>query len=95
MTESHSHFDAAGKAVSYQVGANFENVSDLGSLKKELRHHNTLFRGQIQPVRTAFSEKKVYATAFLDIKIAFDSAWHPAPAILAGLAGRGCPGFQR
>jgi hypothetical protein len=35
----------------------------------------------------------VCATAFFDIKIAFDSAWHPAPAILAGLAGRGCPGF--
>jgi hypothetical protein len=42
---------------------------------------------------TAFSEKKVCATAFFDIKIAFDSAWHPAPAILAGLAGCGCPGF--
>jgi hypothetical protein len=54
MTESHSHFDAAGKAVSYPVGAHFENVSDLGSLKKELRHHNTPFRGQIHLVRVIF-----------------------------------------
>jgi hypothetical protein len=52
--ESHSHFDAADKAVSYQVGAHFENVSDLGILKKELRHHNALLRGQIQHVRVIF-----------------------------------------
>nr|CAH0109609.1 unnamed protein product [Daphnia galeata] len=42
-------------------------------------------------IESAFSEKKVCATAFLDIKSAFDSAWHPA--ILTALAGRGCPTY--
>jgi hypothetical protein len=46
--EFHSHFEAAGKLnVSYPVVALFVNISDLGSLKKELEQRNTLLRGQI------------------------------------------------
>jgi hypothetical protein len=41
-------------------------------------------------IESAFVERKVCAAAFLDIKSAFDSAWHPA--IIASLAKRSCPG---
>lgn len=42
-------------------------------------------------IEDAFSENKVCATAFLDIKSAFDSAWHPA--IIHALAKRACPNY--
>lgn len=42
-------------------------------------------------IEDAFSENKVCATAFFDIKSAFDSAWHPA--IIHALAKRACPNY--
>jgi hypothetical protein len=40
-------------------------------------------------IESAFLERKTCAAAFLDIKSAFDSAWHPA--IIAALSKRSCP----
>ena len=42
-------------------------------------------------VETNFESKQVTACALIDIKSAFDSAWHPA--ILAALIRRGCPNY--
>lgn len=58
---------------------------------RENRSTETAAHSLVSFIESAFSEKKVCATAFLDIKSAFDSAWHPA--ILAALAGRGCPSY--
>jgi hypothetical protein len=53
----HSHFEAAGKLnVSYDVVALLVNIYDLGSLKKELEHRNTLLRGQIQSFQVIFTK---------------------------------------
>jgi hypothetical protein len=49
------------------------------------------FRENRSFIKSAFSEKKVAAAAFLDIKSAFDSAWHPA--IIAALSSRGFPTY--
>jgi hypothetical protein len=58
---------------------------------RENRFTETAAHSLVSFIESAFSEKKVCATAFLDIKSAFDSAWHPA--ILATLACRGCPSY--
>ncbi len=42
-------------------------------------------------IHEGFQSKQVTACAFLDIKSAFDSAWHPA--ILAALSKRKCPPY--
>ena len=42
-------------------------------------------------IESAFSEKKFCASAFWDIKSAFDLAWHPA--IIAALSRRLCPPY--
>jgi hypothetical protein len=42
-------------------------------------------------IQDGFKSKQVTACAFLDIKSAFDSAWHPA--ILAALLKRKCPHY--
>lgn len=42
-------------------------------------------------IESAFRERQACATAFLDIKSAFDSAWHPA--IIAALGKRSCPPY--
>ena len=58
---------------------------------RENRSTGTAAHSLVSFIESAFSEKKVCGTAFLDIKSAFDSAWHPA--ILTALAGRGCPSY--
>lgn len=40
-------------------------------------------------IETSFQRKHMVASAFLDIKSAFDAAWHPA--ILTNLINRDCP----
>jgi ribonuclease HI len=45
----------------------------------------------ISTVEKGFAEKKFTACVFLDIKSAFDSAWHPA--IIVALRKRGCPDY--
>lgn len=55
----------------------------------EGRSTETAAQSLISCIESAFSAKESAACAFLDIKSAFDSAWHPA--ILAALAKRSCP----
>jgi hypothetical protein len=51
--EFHIHFETGSKLmVSYPFFALFFNVSDLENLKKELEHHNSILRGQIQSVKS-------------------------------------------
>jgi hypothetical protein len=56
---------------------------------RENRSTGTAAHPLVSFIESAFSEKKVCATAFLDINSAF--AWHSA--ILTALAGRGCPSY--
>jgi hypothetical protein len=43
----------------------------------------------VHNTKTHFSKKEFTASAFVDIKAAFDSAWHPA--IIAALIKKNCP----
>ena len=45
----------------------------------------------ISLIEESFRQRKIVACAFLDIKSAFDAAWHPA--ILRGLIAKGCPSY--
>ena len=45
----------------------------------------------ISLIEASARQRKVVACAFLDIKSAFDAAWHPA--ILRGLIAKGCPKY--
>jgi hypothetical protein len=58
---------------------------------RENRSTDSAAHSFISFIESAFSEKKVAAAAFLDIKSAFDSAWHPA--IIAALSSRGFPTY--
>jgi hypothetical protein len=63
-------------------------ISDFQNGFREGRSTETAAHSLISFVETGFEEKKVSAAAFLNIKSAFDSAWHPA--IIAALAIRSC-----
>lgn len=56
---------------------------------REGRSTETAAHSLVSCIESAFTAKESAAGAFLDIKSAFDSAWHPA--ILAALAKRSCP----
>jgi hypothetical protein len=58
---------------------------------RENRSTDSAAHSFISFIESAFSDKKVAAAAFLDIKSAFDSAWHPA--IIAAFSSRGCPTY--
>jgi len=56
---------------------------------RENRSTETAAHSLVNYIEDAFFDQKVCASAFLDIKSAFDSAWHPA--IISALVNRGCP----
>ncbi|KAI9560547.1 hypothetical protein GHT06_011489 [Daphnia sinensis] len=58
---------------------------------RENRSTETAAHSLISFIEVAFTERKVCASAFLDLKSAFDSAWHPA--IISALAKRSCPNY--
>jgi hypothetical protein len=58
---------------------------------RENRSTETAAHSLVSFIESSFSEQKVCASAFLDIKSAFDSAWHPA--IISALAIRACSAY--
>lgn len=58
---------------------------------RENRSSETAAHYLVCHIEEALSEQKVCALAFLDIKSAFISAWHPA--IISDLANRACPSY--
>jgi len=74
--EFHSHFETGSKLmVSYPFFALFFNVSDLENLKKELEHHNSILRGQIQSVKVIFTKLHTtegHVKSFLNSRVAWD-----------------------
>ncbi|KZS10420.1 Uncharacterized protein APZ42_025121, partial [Daphnia magna] len=59
---------------------------------RENRSTETAALSLISFIEGSFSDKKVFASAFLDLKSAFDSTWHPA--IISALAKRACPNYR-
>ena len=55
------------------------------------RSTETAAHDLISYIENGFSQKQKTAAVFIDIKSAFDSAWHPA--ILKALAAKGCPPY--
>jgi hypothetical protein len=74
--EFHIHFETGSKLmVSYPFFALFFNVSDLENLKKELEHHNSILRGQIQSVKVIFTKLHTtegHVKSFLNSRVARD-----------------------
>ena len=64
--------------------SDFQNGFREGRSTESSTHSLTSF------IESAFDERKVCAAAFLDIKSAFESAWHPA--FIASLVKRSCFG---
>ena len=61
--------------VSYPFFALFFNVSDLENLKKELEHHNSILRGQIQSVKVIFTKLHTtegHVKSFFNSRVAWD-----------------------
>ena len=75
----------------YWTAHKFEWLSSNQHGFREGRSTDTAAHSLTSFIESAFSEKKFCASAFLDIKSAFDSAWHPA--ILAALSRRLCPPY--
>jgi hypothetical protein len=67
-------------------------MSDFQHGFREGRLTESAAHSLISLTESAFDERKVCAAKYLDIKSAFDSAWHPA--IIASLVKRFCPALS-